>query len=76
MKLKRNDVITYSPRLVRTVGDSANDQHFSIGVVLKYDKDADCYDIDIGCENEFAVLTASIIPDDITKDNLKVIGTL
>ena len=76
MKLKRNDVIAYDPWSLKTIGDSITDEHFSIGVVLKYDKYADCYDIDIGCENEFAIITASIIPDYITKDNLKVIGTL
>ena len=76
MKLNRGDVIVYSPRLTRTIGDSANDKHFSIGVVRKYDKYADCYDIDIGCENALAIITASITPSYITKDNLKVIGRL
>ena len=76
MKLKRNDVIAYSPWLLKTIGDSITDEHFSIGVVLGYDKYADCYDIDIGCENGFNMITASIVPSYITKDNLKVIGAL
>ena len=72
MKLKRGDVIVYSPRLIGTIGDNADDEHFSIGVVDLYDKYADVYDIDIGYEN----LMASIVPDEITKDNLKVVGRL
>ena len=75
MKLKRNDVIAYDPWSLKTIGDSVIDEHFSIGIVLGYDKYAECYDIDIGNENEFARITASIVPGYITKNNLKVIGT-
>ena len=72
IKLKRHDVIAYSPRLTETIGNEGCYADYAIGVVLGYDKHADCYDIDIGCE----VLQASITPNNIIKDNLKIIGTL
>ncbi len=72
MKLKRGDVIVYSPRLIGTIGNEGYYPDYAIGVVMGYDKYADVYDINVGCET----LAGVIGPDDITKDNLKVIGTL
>jgi hypothetical protein len=40
--------------------------------VMGYDEYADCYDIDIGSD----VLQAVIIPSNIARDNLRVVGTL
>jgi hypothetical protein len=67
--LKPNDVIVYNPMLTETIG---NHLDFSIGVVMGYDEYADCYDIDIGSD----VLQAVIIPSNIARDNLRVVGTL
>jgi len=76
MKLKRNDVIVFSPRLTRTIGNPDEGAHYAIGVVMRHDKRGECYDVEVEPMGEFGRLIAVITTGDATRDNLRVIGTL
>jgi hypothetical protein len=76
MKLKRNDIIVYSPQLTMTIGNPDMHEQYAIGVVAGYDKYAECYDVEVEMPTEYGMCSATITSDVATADNIKVIGTL
>lgn len=71
MKLRKGSVILFDPKLCKTIGYGTSSRAITLGIVLAYDKYADCYDVDIGYDN----LLASITPNCINRNSITVIGT-
>lgn len=69
MKLRKGDVIVFDPRKCHTIGQTTR---YSLGVVEGYDRYADCYDVEIGCDH----VAATLIPSDISIYNVKKLGRL
>ena len=76
MKLKQKDVIVFSPKLTHSLGNRLDASHYAIGVVLKYNKYAGHYKVQVEMPDEFGMFYALINTRDVIPEHLAVIGTL